>query len=150
MVVLLCSNCQNQWRYGNGLGKAKRQKATESRAIPAMEADNGGIVNSIVHVPYGATVRLMLGSLERNLLPDAVVRRLTRLLLASRLRSGYKPSADVQLSDLLQFAHCMSSYCSLLNFLWNYFVRICCFKLFRLLIVDLNIFLLKRLVLIGC
>ncbi|KAL8522277.1 hypothetical protein ACS0TY_012419 [Phlomoides rotata] len=70
-----------------------------------MAAENGGIVDSIVHVPYGATVRLMLASLERSLLPDAVVRRLIRLLLASRLRSGYRPSADVQLSDLLHFAH---------------------------------------------
>ncbi|MFQ6659649.1 hypothetical protein Gotur_028460 [Gossypium turneri] len=47
----------------------------------------------------------MLTSLERNLLPDAIIRRLTRLLLASRLRSGYKPSTELQLSDLLQFAH---------------------------------------------
>lgn len=54
-------------------------------------------------VPYDATVRVMLGSLERNLLPDAVVRRLTRLLLASRLRSGYRPSSELQLLDLLQF-----------------------------------------------
>lgn len=69
-----------------------------------MAAENGGVVGSIVHAPYVATVRLMLASLERNLLPDAVVRRLTRLLLASRLRSGYRPSAEIQLSDLLHFA----------------------------------------------
>ncbi|KAL6523974.1 hypothetical protein OROMI_031069 [Orobanche minor] len=72
-----------------------------------MAAVNGGVVDSIVQVPYNATVRLMLVSLERNLLPDAAVRRLTRLLLASRLRSGYRSSADVQLSDLLQFAQCL-------------------------------------------
>ncbi|PIN21543.1 (S)-coclaurine-N-methyltransferase [Handroanthus impetiginosus] len=71
-----------------------------------MSAVNGGIVDSIVQVPYDATVRLMLASLERNLLPDAVVRRFTRLLLASRLRSGYRSSADIQLADLLHFAHC--------------------------------------------
>nr|GMD45925.1 (S)-coclaurine N-methyltransferase [Ipomoea batatas] len=47
----------------------------------------------------------MLATLERNLLPDAVIRRLTRLLLASRLRSSYKSSADLQLSDLLHFVH---------------------------------------------
>ncbi|KAG6382332.1 hypothetical protein SASPL_157999 [Salvia splendens] len=70
-----------------------------------MEAANGGVVDSILHVPYAATVRVMLASLERNLLPDAVVRRLTRLLLASRLRSGYRPSAETQLSDLVHFAH---------------------------------------------
>ena len=61
-------------------------------------------------VPYDATVRVALGSLERNLLPDAVIRRLTRLLLAARLRSGYKPSSDLQLSDLLRFVHCMSRF----------------------------------------
>ncbi|KAL3838623.1 hypothetical protein ACJIZ3_023214 [Penstemon smallii] len=70
-----------------------------------MATVNSGIVDSIVQMPYGATVRLMLSSLERNLLPDVVVRRLTRLLLASRLRSGYRSSTDIQLSDLLQFVH---------------------------------------------
>nr|XP_023879214.1 (S)-coclaurine N-methyltransferase-like isoform X1 [Quercus suber]POE77100.1 (s)-coclaurine n-methyltransferase [Quercus suber] len=60
-------------------------------------------MDKIMQVPYEATVRLMLGSLERNLLPDAVIRKLTRLLLATRLRSGYKPSAQLQLSHLLQF-----------------------------------------------
>ncbi|KAK4480144.1 hypothetical protein RD792_013202 [Penstemon davidsonii] len=70
-----------------------------------MATVNSGIVDSIVQMPYGATVRLMLTSLERNLLPDVVVRRLTRLLLASRLRSGYRSSTDIQLSDLLQFVH---------------------------------------------
>lgn len=58
-----------------------------------------------MQVPYDATVRLMLASLERNMLPDAVIRRLTRLLLAGRLRSGYKPSAQLQLADLLAFVH---------------------------------------------
>ncbi|KAM7490593.1 hypothetical protein LguiA_033514 [Lonicera macranthoides] len=62
-------------------------------------------MNTIAQVPYDASVRLMLASLERNLLPDALIRRLTRLLLACRLRSGYKSSAQIQLSDLLQFAH---------------------------------------------
>ncbi|PSS19342.1 (S)-coclaurine N-methyltransferase [Actinidia chinensis var. chinensis] len=62
-------------------------------------------MDAFVQVPYDATVRLMVSSLERNLLPDAVIRRLTRLLLSSRLRSGYKPSSDLQLSDLLHFAH---------------------------------------------
>ncbi|KAK9213159.1 hypothetical protein WN943_002546 [Citrus x changshan-huyou] len=62
-------------------------------------------MEGIMHAAYDATVRLMLSSLERNLLPDAVIRRLSRLLLGGRLRSGYKPSAELQLSDLLQFAH---------------------------------------------
>uniref|UniRef100_A0A0V0GXA5 Putative ovule protein n=1 Tax=Solanum chacoense TaxID=4108 RepID=A0A0V0GXA5_SOLCH len=63
-------------------------------------------MDAIVQLPYDATVRVMLGSLERNLLPDTIIRRLTRLLLAARLRSGYKPSSELQLSDLLQFVHC--------------------------------------------
>lgn len=63
-------------------------------------------MDAIVQLPYDATVRLMLRSLERNLLPDTVIRRLTRLLLAARLRSGYKPSSELQLSDLLQFVQC--------------------------------------------
>ncbi|KAF3333444.1 (S)-coclaurine N-methyltransferase-like protein [Carex littledalei] len=54
---------------------------------------------------YDATVRAGLAALERNLLPDAVVRRLTKMLLASRLRLGYLPSADLQLSQLLHFVH---------------------------------------------
>ncbi|KAK9274183.1 hypothetical protein L1049_018997 [Liquidambar formosana] len=62
-------------------------------------------MDALVQVLYDATVRLMMASLERSLLPDAVIRRLTRLLLASRLRSGYKSSSELQLSDLLHFAH---------------------------------------------
>ncbi|KAK8550397.1 hypothetical protein V6N13_118915 [Hibiscus sabdariffa] len=62
-------------------------------------------MESLTQAPYAATVRLMLTSLERNLLPDAVIRRLTRFLLARRLRSGYRSSAELQLSDLLHFAH---------------------------------------------
>ncbi|PNX55235.1 (S)-coclaurine N-methyltransferase-like protein, partial [Trifolium pratense] len=62
-------------------------------------------MEGMMQLPYNTTVKLMLGSLERNLLPDAVIRRLTRLLLATRLRSSYKSSSELQLSDLLQFAH---------------------------------------------
>ncbi|KAL3500814.1 hypothetical protein ACH5RR_039907 [Cinchona calisaya] len=62
-------------------------------------------MEAIVQAPYDATVKLMLASLERNLLPDVVIRRFTRLLLAGRLRSGYKPTSEQQLSDLLAFAH---------------------------------------------
>jgi (S)-coclaurine N-methyltransferase len=65
-------------------------------------------MEEIMQLPYNTTVKLMLGSLERNLLPDAVIRRLTRLLLATRLRSSYKSSSELQLSDLLQFVHCTS------------------------------------------
>ncbi|CAA6666178.1 unnamed protein product [Spirodela intermedia] len=45
-------------------------------------------MEALIRTPYEATVKAMLASLERNLLPDMVVRQLTRLLLASRLRSG--------------------------------------------------------------
>ncbi|KAJ0030564.1 hypothetical protein Pint_13738 [Pistacia integerrima] len=62
-------------------------------------------MEGIMQLPYDATVRFMLASLERNLLPDAVIRRLSRLLLANRLRSGYKTSSELQLSELLQFVH---------------------------------------------
>ncbi|KAK6927251.1 hypothetical protein RJ641_005842 [Dillenia turbinata] len=62
-------------------------------------------MEALKHVMYEATVKVMLASLERNLLPDAVIRRLTRLLLAARLRDGYRPSSNLQLSDLLHFAH---------------------------------------------
>ncbi|KAF7102663.1 hypothetical protein CFC21_103759 [Triticum aestivum] len=54
---------------------------------------------------YEAAARSALAALERNLLPDAVTRRLTRLLLAQRLRLGYLPSAPLQLQDLILFAH---------------------------------------------
>ncbi|KAJ3691988.1 hypothetical protein LUZ60_012338 [Juncus effusus] len=52
---------------------------------------------------YDTGVKTGLAALERNLLPDAVVRRLTRLLLAARLREGYLPSAHLQLESLLHF-----------------------------------------------
>ncbi|OEL35615.1 (S)-coclaurine N-methyltransferase [Dichanthelium oligosanthes] len=54
---------------------------------------------------YAAATRSALVALERNLIPDVVVRRLTRLLLAQRLRQGYLPSAPLQLHQLLQFVH---------------------------------------------
>ncbi|KAG2238831.1 hypothetical protein Bca52824_091901 [Brassica carinata] len=59
----------------------------------------------IVEVAYGASVKSVLTLLEKNLLPDVVIRLLTRLLLAGRLRSGYKPTAELQLSDLLRFVN---------------------------------------------
>lgn len=67
-------------------------------------------MEGLLQLPYSATVRFMLASLERNLLPDAVIRRLSRLLLAGRLHSGYKASSELQLSDLLQFVHCTLLY----------------------------------------
>lgn len=70
----------------------------------------------LIQMTYDVSVRLALASLERNLLPDAVVRTFTRLLLASRLRSGYKPSSQLQLSELLHFVHCNFLYLSLFLF----------------------------------
>ncbi|CAN6177745.1 unnamed protein product [Urochloa humidicola] len=54
---------------------------------------------------YTAATRSALAALERNLIPDAVTRRLTRLLLAQRLRQGYLPSTPLQLQQLLHFVH---------------------------------------------
>ncbi|KAL9226896.1 hypothetical protein vseg_002656 [Gypsophila vaccaria] len=62
-------------------------------------------MEGLMQVTYDAAVKLMLGALERNVVPDAVVRRLIRLLLSRRLRECHRPSADVQLSDLLRFAY---------------------------------------------
>ncbi|RWR80305.1 S-coclaurine N-methyltransferase-like protein [Cinnamomum micranthum f. kanehirae] len=62
-------------------------------------------MEDLIQVPYNASVRLMLSLLERNVLPDTVARKLARLLLASRLRWGYQPSSQLQLSHLIQFAH---------------------------------------------
>ncbi|KAH7523849.1 hypothetical protein FEM48_Zijuj06G0055700 [Ziziphus jujuba var. spinosa] len=52
-----------------------------------------------------ATMRLMLTWLQRNLLPDAVIRRLIRMFIASRLRYSYQPLCQLQLSQLLHFVH---------------------------------------------
>lgn len=60
-------------------------------------------MEAIVRMPYEAAVRAALAALERNILPDALVRRLTRLLLAGRLRLGYQPSAELQLAELVRF-----------------------------------------------
>ncbi|KAL0904014.1 hypothetical protein M5K25_026083 [Dendrobium thyrsiflorum] len=62
---------------------------------------------ALVQIPYDAAVRAVLVSLERNLLPDAVVRRLTRVLLAARLRQGYLSSAYLQLSQLIRFKNAL-------------------------------------------
>ncbi|OMO71667.1 Mycolic acid cyclopropane synthase [Corchorus capsularis] len=62
-------------------------------------------MDGLMQAAYHVTVQFMLASLERNLLPDSVIRRLTRLLLASRLRSASTPSPQLQLQDLLQFAN---------------------------------------------
>ncbi|CAN1217298.1 (S)-coclaurine N-methyltransferase [Linum perenne] len=62
-------------------------------------------MEGLIQIPYNASVKLMLGSMERNILPDIVVRSLTRLLLGVRLRWGYKSCAELQLSQLLNFVH---------------------------------------------
>ncbi|KAJ9550603.1 hypothetical protein OSB04_014648 [Centaurea solstitialis] len=64
-------------------------------------------MNNFAKVVYDATAKLMLGFLQRNLLPDVVIRRLTRFLLANRLRSCSKPTSQQQLQHLLDFVHCM-------------------------------------------
>ncbi|KAK1301369.1 hypothetical protein QJS10_CPB12g01701 [Acorus calamus] len=59
---------------------------------------------------YDAAVKLALASLEKNIIPDAVIRAVTRALLARRIRWGYAhPTGDspseALLSRLLAFAH---------------------------------------------
>lgn len=63
-------------------------------------------MEKLAEIPYNAAVRTVMAALERNLLLDLVLRRLTRLLLAGRLRQGYCPSADLQLASLMQFQQC--------------------------------------------
>ena len=82
-------------------------------------------MEGLMQVPYNASVRLMLSLLERNVLPDTVARKLTRLLLASRLRWGYQPSSQLQLSHLIQFAHCQSLLSSSLSFFLFFFPLKC-------------------------
>ncbi|KAH7523847.1 (S)-coclaurine N-methyltransferase [Ziziphus jujuba] len=60
-------------------------------------------MNGIFEAPRDATMRMMLNLLNRNLLPDALIRRLIRRFLAGRLRHGYELSSQLQLSQLLQF-----------------------------------------------
>lgn len=60
-------------------------------------------MEKLIEMPYNASVKVALATLERNILPDLVVRRLTRLLLSSRLRLGYLPYAHLQLSNLMEF-----------------------------------------------
>ncbi|CAN0879634.1 (S)-coclaurine N-methyltransferase [Linum grandiflorum] len=62
-------------------------------------------MEGLIQIPYNASVKFILGSMERNLLPDVVIRQLTRLMLGVRLRWGYKTSAELQLSLLLAFVH---------------------------------------------
>ncbi|KAG9451743.1 hypothetical protein H6P81_004647 [Aristolochia fimbriata] len=63
------------------------------------------MAEGLLSVPYNATVRTMLTLLEKNLLPDMVIRKLTRLLLAERLRSGYLRSSELQLAALMEFVN---------------------------------------------
>ncbi|PWA54521.1 S-adenosyl-L-methionine-dependent methyltransferases superfamily protein [Artemisia annua] len=62
-------------------------------------------MSNLLQVPYDAMVRLLMASLEHNPLPDAVTRRLTRMLLAGRLRSCFKPTSQQLLEDLMAFVH---------------------------------------------
>ena len=53
-----------------------------------------------------ATMGLLLISPQLNLVPDALIRRVIRMFIASHLRHCYTPSPDLQLSQLLHFVHC--------------------------------------------
>lgn len=92
-----------------------------------------GLMEGIMQLSYDTAVKLMLSALERNLLPDAITRRLTRLLLATRLRSGYKTSSQLQLSQLISFVHCILS--SSLSYLISSQI---CVSFFRSLNLKMN------------
>ncbi|XP_048334256.2 pavine N-methyltransferase [Ziziphus jujuba] len=51
-----------------------------------------------------AIMGMLIGLLEQDLLPDVVIRRIIRVFLASRLLHGYKPTRELQLSQLVEFA----------------------------------------------
>ena len=55
---------------------------------------------------YDSVVRLGFRAHEANLLPDFLIRRGARALLAMRLKSSYRSSAEDQLMDLMTFAKC--------------------------------------------
>lgn len=56
-----------------------------------------------MNVAYNVSVRVFMRWLEANLVPDYIVRKLTRAFLARRLRLGYKLNASLQLADLMAF-----------------------------------------------
>ena len=68
-----------------------------------------GLMEGMKQLAYNTAVKLILAALEHNLLPDFVTRRYGRFMAANILRSGYKSSSELQLSDLLHFAHCTLS-----------------------------------------
>ena len=107
------------WYYGSSLPDRPPQPEAATRSLfllrppaPAARARRRSsatmVAASAAERTYGAAARSALAALERNLIPDAVTRRLTRLLLARRLRQGYLPSAPLQLQQLLHFVHCES------------------------------------------
>nr|ABK26912.1 unknown [Picea sitchensis] len=63
----------------------------------------GGIMNTA----YNVSVRVFLRWLEANLVPDYIIRKLTRTLLAKRLRLGYNLSACLQLADFMAFINAL-------------------------------------------
>ncbi|KAF3438321.1 hypothetical protein FNV43_RR21083 [Rhamnella rubrinervis] len=62
-------------------------------------------MNGIFQAPCEATMKLLIASLERNLLPDMVIRRLIRLFIEARLRHVSRPTIELQRSQLIQFAN---------------------------------------------
>ena len=84
--------------------KFQRELSRETIKIRKIEAIQNR--KGLKEKAYNAAVKTAMTALEKGLLPDSVIRRLTRLLLAARLRSGYHPSSELQLSHLLHFVHC--------------------------------------------
>eukprot|EP00897_Mesotaenium_endlicherianum_P005647 jgi/Mesen1/510/ME000104S10602 len=61
---------------------------------------------SILQYPYDATLKSGIWALERNLLPDLLIRRACRALINMRLKSSTKDTVEEQLQDLLDFVRC--------------------------------------------
>jgi hypothetical protein len=59
---------------------------------------------------YDAVLRLGIQALEANVLPDFVLRRATRALLKSRLKTLYKSTGEEQLQALMSFVQCAFSF----------------------------------------
>ncbi|XP_057821961.1 (S)-coclaurine N-methyltransferase isoform X1 [Cryptomeria japonica] len=61
------------------------------------------VQRGIMQHPYDVLVKGVMRVLEANLLPDFLLRRITRTLLARSLHLGYKPNTQLQLQDLMAF-----------------------------------------------
>eukprot|EP00252_Welwitschia_mirabilis_P027044 TRINITY_DN9122_c0_g1_i1.p1 TRINITY_DN9122_c0_g1~~TRINITY_DN9122_c0_g1_i1.p1 ORF type:complete len:363 (+),score=54.92 TRINITY_DN9122_c0_g1_i1:167-1255(+) len=66
-----------------------------------------GLARRVMNASYGLAAKAVLRLLEGNVIPDFLIRRLTRLLLAARLKECLQPTADLQLSQLMTFVQAL-------------------------------------------